>query len=150
MRPLSGRGLLRFNALVSFDLKDEPERCLSTAWTYIRGDGPLLTLFYFPLRRAGHVHAFERSVQVLDNRPDACGAVHIVIGDGGNREGLANDYLEQPAWSAMREASYGHGTLDFESATTAVFRWHRNQVQSKSKVSIASMGSSSFVHPCWL
>lgn len=28
----------------------------------------------------------------------------------------------------MREASYGHATLDFESSTAATFRWHRNQV----------------------
>ncbi len=33
----------------------------------------------------------------------------INIGDGGNREGL-NDFLDpQPAWSAVREPSYGHG-----------------------------------------
>jgi hypothetical protein len=76
---------------------------------------------------AGHVHAYERSVRVFNNRPHECGPVHIVIGDGGNREGLSRDYLDQPKWSAMREASYGHATLDFESATAATFRWHRNQ-----------------------
>ena len=143
---------------------------------------------------AGHVHAYERSVRVFNNRPHECGSVHIVIGDGGNREvsrcmplyrlfehrmphakhnqlhssmlichpalivfallshstalvspplvrqlttllcieqGLSRDYLDQPRWSAMREASYGHATLDFESATAATFRWHRNQVQTQ-------------------
>lgn len=35
---------------------------------------------------AGHVHAYERSVRVFNNRPHECGPVHIVIGDGGNRE----------------------------------------------------------------
>ena len=44
------------------------------------------------------------------------------------QQGLARDYLHQPQWSAMREASYGHATLDFQSATAATFRWHRNQV----------------------
>jgi Iron/zinc purple acid phosphatase-like protein C len=44
-------------------------------------------------------------------------------------QGLSRDYLDQPKWSAMREASYGHATLDFESATAATFRWHRNQVR---------------------
>lgn len=43
-------------------------------------------------------------------------------------QGLSRDYLKQPEWSSMRESSYGHGTLDFESPTSAVFRWHRNQV----------------------
>jgi Iron/zinc purple acid phosphatase-like protein C len=46
-------------------------------------------------------------------------------------QGLSRDYLDQPKWSAMREASYGHATLDFESATAATFRWHRNQVQTQ-------------------
>ena len=153
---------------------------------------------------AGHVHAYERTVRVFDNQPNECGPVHIVIGDGGNREvrsfivmtncaccckegticvskegllqgrfmvpgsssietnsaashacfavgksmlktvttsgrlreraslmpqGLANSFLKSPEWSAMREASYGHATLDFEGATSAVFRWHRNQAR---------------------
>jgi acid phosphatase type 7 len=43
-------------------------------------------------------------------------------------QGLSRNYLDQPKWSAMREASYGHATLDFESITAATFRWHRNQV----------------------
>ena len=54
--------------------------------------------------------------------------VHICIGDGGNREGAATDFYEpQPAWSAMREASFGHGTLDIINSTTARWRWWRNQ-----------------------
>lgn len=59
---------------------------------------------------------------------DGCGPVHIVIGDGGNREGLAEVYDEpQPDWSAYREASYGSGTLDLLNTTHALWRWHRNQ-----------------------
>lgn len=54
--------------------------------------------------------------------------MHIVIGDGGNREGLADVYDEpQPEWSAYREASYGSGTLDLLNSTHALWRWHRNQ-----------------------
>ena len=54
--------------------------------------------------------------------------MHIVIGDGGNREGLAEVYDEpQPDWSAYREASYGSGTLDLLNTTHALWRWHRNQ-----------------------
>ena len=33
----------------------------------------------------------------------------------------------QPEWSAYREASFGHGTLDFVNSTHALWRWHRNQ-----------------------
>lgn len=54
--------------------------------------------------------------------------MHIVIGDGGNREGLADTYDEpQPEWSRYREASYGSGTLDLLNTTHALWRWHRNQ-----------------------
>lgn len=47
------------------------------------------------------------------NRMSACppaGPVYITIGDGGNREGLATDWMSpQPVWSNYRNASYGHG-----------------------------------------
>lgn len=33
----------------------------------------------------------------------------------------------QPAYSAYREASFGHGTLDIKNRTHAYFAWHRNQ-----------------------
>ena len=33
----------------------------------------------------------------------------------------------QPEWSAYREASFGHGTLDFLNGTHALWQWHRNQ-----------------------
>lgn len=43
-------------------------------------------------------------------------------------QGLAGDYVSpSPSWSAEREASYGHGTLDVVNATHAVWTWHRNQ-----------------------
>ena len=60
----------------------------------------------------------------LSSRPDRQHMTLLCLA-----QGLSRDYLDQPRWSAMREASYGHATLDFESATAATFRWHRNQVQ---------------------
>lgn len=48
----------------------------------------------------------------------------------GNSTGTGNPagycYKEQPGWSAYREPSFGHGTLDVINATTAlwsVFAW---------------------------
>ncbi|KAF3956571.1 hypothetical protein CMV_018311 [Castanea mollissima] len=76
---------------------------------------------------AGHVHAYERSKRVNNGRPDPCGAVHITIGDGGNREGLAHGYINpQPEWSVFREASFGHGELKIVNSTHAFWSWHRN------------------------
>jgi hypothetical protein len=77
---------------------------------------------------AGHVHAYERSLNTYHSRPNACGPTYINIGDGGNREGLARDYFDpQPEWSAFREASYGHGILEVMNSTHATWEWHRNQ-----------------------
>ena len=77
---------------------------------------------------AGHVHAYERSVATYRGRPDPCGPVYVNVGDGGNREGLDYEYhAPPPAWSAAREASYGHGVLDLVNATHARLGWHRNQ-----------------------
>lgn len=79
---------------------------------------------------AGHVHAYERTLPVAEGGKvdERCGIPYIVIGDGGNREGLAGDYVDPtPAWSAFREASYGHGTIDVLNTTHALFQWRRNQ-----------------------
>lgn len=76
---------------------------------------------------AGHVHAYERSKRVFNGKSDSCGAVHITIGDGGNREGLAHKYINpQPEWSVFREASFGHGELKIVNSTHAFWSWHRN------------------------
>ncbi|KAG6592038.1 Purple acid phosphatase 18 [Cucurbita argyrosperma subsp. argyrosperma] len=75
---------------------------------------------------AGHVHAYERSKRVNAGKSDPCGAVHITIGDGGNREGLAHKYNSQPEWSIFREASFGHGELKIVNSTHAFWSWHRN------------------------
>ncbi|KAM5559513.1 putative purple acid phosphatase 20 [Rosa sericea] len=77
---------------------------------------------------AGHVHAYERFTRVYKDKADDCGPVHITIGDGGNREGLATKYEEpKPAISMFREASFGHGQLQVVNGTHALWTWHRNQ-----------------------
>ena len=75
---------------------------------------------------AGHVHAYERSLRVVDGQLDDCGPVYINIGDGGNREGPDTRWLDRPRWSAWREPSFGHGALDLLNATHAVWTWRRN------------------------
>ncbi|GMH28729.1 hypothetical protein Nepgr_030572 [Nepenthes gracilis] len=76
---------------------------------------------------AGHVHAYERFTRVYDGQANNCGPVYINVGDGGNREGLATEYMEpQAAISLFREASFGHGELEIFNATHALWTWHRN------------------------
>ncbi|MED6197225.1 putative purple acid phosphatase 20 [Stylosanthes scabra] len=76
---------------------------------------------------AGHVHAYERFTRVYKDKADNCGPVYITIGDGGNREGLATNYIEpKPDISLFREASFGHGTLEVFNASHALWSWHKN------------------------
>jgi acid phosphatase type 7 len=76
---------------------------------------------------AGHVHAYERFARVYGGEEDPCAPVYLTVGDGGNREGLAGRYADpQPAASAFREASFGHGRLEVVNATHALWAWHRN------------------------
>jgi hypothetical protein len=76
---------------------------------------------------AGHVHAYERSLPVFNNKLDASGAVYVTIGDGGNREGLYSKWTSpSPEWSAARFAFYGHGELTLVNDTHAHFQWLKN------------------------
>ena len=74
----------------------------------------------------GHVHSYERSLPVLNNRVVAPGAgpVHFNIGDAG--AGLYTSWKATPAWSAFHSAQFGHGELALLNATHAHWTWHRN------------------------
>ncbi|KAK8543244.1 hypothetical protein V6N13_136227 [Hibiscus sabdariffa] len=59
--------------------------------------------------------------------PDESAPIYITVGDGGNVEGLADILIEpQPDYSAFREPSYGHSTLEIMNRTHALYTWHRN------------------------
>ncbi|KAL6640272.1 hypothetical protein ACP70R_022121 [Stipagrostis hirtigluma subsp. patula] len=87
---------------------------------------------------AGHVHSYERSRRVSNVAYDIANGratpafnssapVYVNIGDGGNIEGLANQFrFPQPDYSAFREASFGHATLEIVNRTHAYYEWHRN------------------------
>lgn len=93
---------------------------------------PILKKAKVDLLFAGHVHAYERTSRVFGGQSNACGIVHVTIGDGGNREGLARSFLNpKPEWSLYREASFGHGVLQVFNATHAHWAWHRNQDDEK-------------------
>jgi hypothetical protein len=76
---------------------------------------------------AGHVHAYERSNLAYNMQNDPTGAMHVTIGDGGNREGLYTSWVTPtPAWSAFHKSEYGSGTLTFYNASVAEWQWHMN------------------------
>ncbi len=76
----------------------------------------------------GHVHAYERSYPVFNNLRDPKGTTYINIGDAGNAEGHATNYVDpEPVWSAYRNGTqYGHGLFSVLNATTALWEWNRN------------------------
>ncbi|GAB4828232.1 Bifunctional purple acid phosphatase 26 [Ancistrocladus abbreviatus] len=98
---------------------------------------------------AGHVHAYERSHRISNIRynvssgerypvPDKSAPIYLTVGDGGNQEGLAGKFRDpQPDYSAFREASYGHSTLEIMNRTHALYHWNRND--DGKKVPIDSM-----------
>ncbi|KAK7337224.1 hypothetical protein VNO77_17787 [Canavalia gladiata] len=94
----------------------------------------------------GHVHAYERFTRVYKDKADNCGPIHITIGDGGNREGLASEYINpQPKISLFREASFGHGMLQVINASNALWTWHRNNDDESvvsDSLSITSLSST--------
>ncbi|KAI0523008.1 hypothetical protein KFK09_005398 [Dendrobium nobile] len=44
----------------------------------------------------GHVHAYERSNRVYNYTLDPCASIHIMVGDGGNREKMAVNHADDP------------------------------------------------------
>mmetsp|Transcript_12903 Transcript_12903/g.21607 ORF Transcript_12903/g.21607 Transcript_12903/m.21607 type:complete len:502 (-) Transcript_12903:312-1817(-) len=79
---------------------------------------------------SGHVHAYERTCAAYQYTCYADGSApyYITIGDGGNHEGLASDWVNpQPQWSLFRQASYGFGELHVKDAHTMTWRWHQNE-----------------------
>lgn len=76
---------------------------------------------------SGHVHAYERSCRAYNYACDPVGPTYVTIGDGGNREGLADVWEDpQPAWSLFRQATFGHGELTAVNATHMHWAWHQN------------------------
>ncbi|PNH09476.1 Purple acid phosphatase 15 [Tetrabaena socialis] len=43
----------------------------------------------------GHVHAYERTHPMYKYKPDSCGPMYIVIGDGGNVEGPYRNFVDE-------------------------------------------------------
>ena len=76
----------------------------------------------------GHVHDYERTYPVFKNATDINGTVYITIGNAGNLEGLDNNYVEQPKWSAFRNGTeYGYGTLTIIDEKHLYWKWYVNK-----------------------
>ena len=74
----------------------------------------------------GHVHSYERNHRVYNKQRDPKGPLFLNIGDGGNREGLYNNWLPDNGLTAFHAATYGHGEVQVFNATHAQWTWHAN------------------------
>ena len=82
---------------------------------------------------SGHVHAYERNGGVEFGRASATGPVYITIGDGGNHEGLYNEWLPKPDYSVFRDGRYyGHGELTVYNRSHMKWSWIPNAEQGPS------------------
>ena len=60
----------------------------------------------------GHVHVYERTLNVYNNTINSAGPVYIVQGGSGNREGNKGPYpTDLPEWSANQQIVVGYGIL---------------------------------------
>ena len=89
---------------------------------------PLLNQYGVDIVISGHVHSYERTYPVNDNKIDSCGTMYLNLGDGGNYENAYTDWRASivNSWSAFREASFGVGELVIHNSTHAYYAWHRH------------------------
>jgi len=89
---------------------------------------PLFYQYKVNLVLTGHVHAYERTYPVYQNKTDPFAPVYITIGDGGNLEGHSKEFYEQPVWSAYRNGTqYGYGTVTILNSNKLQWKWLRNK-----------------------
>jgi len=74
----------------------------------------------------GHVHSYERTHPVYNWKitPDA--PIHVVVGDGGNREGIPPFQPQQPNWSVTRIPQYGYSVFNVFNKTHLHFEMHQD------------------------
>eukprot|EP00277_Geminigera_cryophila_P014348 CAMPEP_0179435306 /NCGR_PEP_ID=MMETSP0799-20121207/19455_1 /TAXON_ID=46947 /ORGANISM="Geminigera cryophila, Strain CCMP2564" /LENGTH=591 /DNA_ID=CAMNT_0021214623 /DNA_START=18 /DNA_END=1793 /DNA_ORIENTATION=+ len=79
---------------------------------------------------SGHVHAYERNGGVAYGKPSASGPIYVTVGDGGNHEGLYDEWLPKPDYSVFRDGRYyGHGELKIYNHSHIKWTWVPNVEQ---------------------
>jgi len=86
----------------------------------------LLYSFKVDLCITGHVHSYERTYPVYNWKITKDGPIHVVVGDGGNREGIPPFQPQQPNWSAIRIPQYGYSIFNVFNRTHLHFEMHQD------------------------
>ena len=72
----------------------------------------LLHKYGVQLYFAGHIHSYERSKPVYDNKVQSDGIIHILNGVGGCSEILDTSTSNRASWLAYHNTTYGFGILN--------------------------------------
>ncbi|KAF5752492.1 purple acid phosphatase superfamily protein [Tripterygium wilfordii] len=91
---------------------------------------------------SGQVNAYERSNRVYNYTLDECGPVHIIIGGGGNLEGVAVEYADEPNNCPEPSTNFG-GSCSFNFTSgpaTGKFCWDRQPEYSAYRESSFGLG----------
>mmetsp|Transcript_12273 Transcript_12273/g.45479 ORF Transcript_12273/g.45479 Transcript_12273/m.45479 type:complete len:551 (-) Transcript_12273:638-2290(-) len=91
---------------------------------------PLMEQYDVSMVFSGHVHSYERSHPVFEDVVFEAGQapIYVVVGDGGNHEGLYSDFSPQH-WTAYHNgSSYGHGRIKIFNDSVATWEWFPNHL----------------------
>ncbi|KAL3152817.1 hypothetical protein ABBQ38_012398 [Trebouxia sp. C0009 RCD-2024] len=111
------------NSLGRAILPDSP-RTGYLGYQMITAMEPLFYQYGVDVVLTGHEHNYERSYPVYQDKPDNCGPTYIIIGDGGNEEGVENDFTQpQAGWSAYRDLAFGQAEFVILNQTSANWTW---------------------------
>lgn len=78
----------------------------------------LLYQYHVDISFTGHIHAYERTKPIYNYTVVPDGIVTLVVGNGGNGEGLYPNWRNpQPDWSVYRESHYGFGSMTIYNRT---------------------------------
>ncbi|KAL3945686.1 MAG: hypothetical protein SGBAC_000254 [Bacillariaceae sp.] len=73
---------------------------------------------------AGHIHAYQRTANVVMGRVDQGGPIYITVGAGGRQCDAPFKSLDVEDWLLARDASlYGYGLLSVLNRTHAEWSW---------------------------
>jgi len=73
---------------------------------------------------SGHIHAYQRTHQVVNGTVSSGAPMHMTVGAGGRKCEAPFAQKEAENWLAVRDATfYGYGRLHMESPERAVWEW---------------------------
>ena len=85
---------------------------------------PIFVKYHVNFVFSGHLHAYMRTHPVVNNKINATGPIHIVLGNGGRQANAPFLNDEPEDWVALRDhTTYGYGAMEFLNSTMARYEW---------------------------